>query len=153
MSGRAMAALVGSLILLAGCGQGGSAPSGVDGAAARALLATLPPAYRSADLANGQLRFQLCRSCHNAGAGGANMTGPHLHGVFGRKAGAMPGFPYSAALAKTGFVWDADHLDRWLTKPRAYVPGTRMSFVGIKDDADRRDLIAYLKVVTSDPAR
>ena len=136
---------------LTACGPGGGGATDADLATpqAKALLAQLPPVYAGADLANGKLRFILCRSCHTAIAGGADMTGPNLHGVFGRRAASKPGFAYSDALKARAWIWDADRLDVWLKAPRDAVPGTKMSFVGIKDDKDRRDLIAYLKVATS----
>jgi cytochrome c len=74
------------------------------------------------------------------------MTGPHLHGVVGRKAGSITDYNYSDAVKKAGFTWDAAHLDKWITNPRADLPGTKMSFVGMKDPKDRTDVIAYLMV-------
>ena len=118
-------------------------------AAAQALLDELPAAYRQADLENGRLHFNLCRACHTITPGGPNMTGPNLYGVFGRKVASKAGYSYSAALSAKSWTWDAEHLDGWLKSPRTDVPGTKMSFYGIPDDEDRRDLIAYLKVATS----
>ncbi len=118
-------------------------------AAAQALLDQLPPAYRQADLQNGRLHFNLCRACHTITPGGPDMTGPNLYGVFGRKVASKAGYSYSAALSKKDWTWDAEHLDGWLKSPRTYAPGTKMSFYGIPDDEDRRDLIAYLKVASS----
>lgn len=112
------------------------------------LLDALPAPYNTADLVNGEAKFALCRSCHTITPGGANMTGPNLHGVFGRKAAQVTGFKYSDALTNSGIVWDAQHLDEWLAKPMTYLPGTKMSFAGIKDPKDRTDLIAYLMVET-----
>ena len=117
--------------------------------AAQALLDDLPLAYRQADLENGRLHFNLCRACHTITPGGPNMTGPNLYGVFGRKVASKVGYGYSAALSAKSWTWDAEHLDGWLKSPRTYVPGTKMSFYGIPDDEDRRDLIAYLKVASS----
>jgi len=147
---------------LAACGQSGSgssdeaASSGPAPAAApemseaekQALLASLPAPYNTADLANGEAKFALCRSCHTITPGGANMTGPNLHGVFGRKAAQVDKFRYSEALKTSGIVWDASHLDQWLAKPMTYLPGTKMSFAGVKDEKDRIDLIAFLMVET-----
>jgi len=135
-----------------------SGQTGAPGAAAPAapasdadrqkLLAALPAPYDAADLANGEAKFALCRSCHTIKPGGANMTGPNLHGVFGREAGQVEGFRYSDVLLKSGIVWDPSHLDEWLANPRTYLPGTKMSFAGLKDAKDRADLIAYLMVET-----
>jgi cytochrome c len=112
----------------------------------QALLAALPAPYNTGDLQNGEMRFALCRSCHTITPGGPNMTGPNLYGVFGRKAGTHPNFSYSQAVRDAGFTWDAAHLDQWLTNPRGFLPGAKMSFAGLRDEKDRVDLIAYLKV-------
>jgi len=117
-------------------------------AAKAAALAALPAPYNTGDLSNGQSKFAFCRSCHTATEGGPDLTGPNLYGVFGRKAGSKPGYTYSDAVKNAGFVWDAEHLDKWLAEPRTFLPGTKMSFAGLKDPKDRVDLIAYLKVET-----
>ena len=112
------------------------------------LLASLPAPYNQADLENGRRAFARCRSCHTLTEGGANMTGPNLWGVFGRQAGSHPRYNYSNALSSAGFAWDAERLDHWLENPRTFLPGNKMSFPGLPEDADRRDVIAYLKVET-----
>ena len=129
------------------------APAGLTDAQKKALLADLPAAYQSADLSNGEAKFALCRSCHTTDPGGTDMVGPNLSGIFGRKAGSKPGFSYSDGLAKAGWSWDADHLDKWLENPKAQVPDTKMTFVGLADPNDRRDVIAFLKVQTSPPPK
>lgn len=113
------------------------------------ILASLPAPYNAADLKNGEMKFALCRSCHTITPGGANMTGPNLYGVFGRKAASVESYNYSDVLKTSEIVWDAQHLDQWLANPRTYLPGNKMSFAGLKDAKDRADLIAFLMVETS----
>lgn len=112
----------------------------------QAAIASLPAPYNGGDYLNGKSKFALCSSCHSIAEGGPNMTGPNLHGVFGRKAGSLASFNYSTAIKAAGFVWDGDHLDQWLANPRGFMPGTKMSFIGLKSPKDRIDVIAYLKV-------
>ena len=118
----------------------------------QAVIATLPAPYSGGDYLNGKSKFALCASCHTVTAGGPNMTGPNLHGLFGRKAGSMAGFAYSDAVKAAGFAWDPDHLDKWVANPRAFIPGTKMSFLGLKDPKDRIDLIAYLRAESGEAA-
>ena len=110
------------------------------------ILASLPAPYSEGDLANGRRQFAKCRSCHVIEKGGDNRVGPALHGMFGRTAGTVPGFNYSPALKGVGFTWDAEKLDQWLADPKGFLPRNRMSFVGLKQEKDRRDVIAYIKV-------
>ncbi|WP_332766672.1 c-type cytochrome [Phenylobacterium sp.] len=142
---------MGACALLAGCGQKtetppAAAPQELTAEQKAAILASLPAPYNTADLANGKSKFGLCKSCHTIAPGGANMTGPNLHGVFGRKAGSVADYKYSDAVKNAGFVWDAEHLDKWLAEPRTFLPGTKMSFAGLKEAKDRVDLIAYVKI-------
>lgn len=118
-----------------------------------AILASYPAPYNTADLANGKAKFALCQSCHTIAPGGANMTGPNLHGVFGKASASNPDFKYSDALKNAGWVWDANHLDHWLERPQTFLPGTKMTFAGLKDAKDRVDLIGYLMVETGHKAK
>jgi cytochrome c len=127
-----------------------SAPALTD-AQKKTLLAGLPAAYQGADLSNGEAKFAVCQACHTIVQGGADMTGPNLWGIFGRKAGSEATFTYSDDLKNAGWAWDADHLDKWITNPKTVLNGTKMTFVGVADAGDRRDIIAYLKVSTSPP--
>ncbi len=156
-----------ALLAVAACGKSGQAPAPTNAANAapaaapsaltdaqkKALLAELPAAYQSADLSNGEAKFALCRSCHTIDQGGTDMIGPNLWGIFGRKAGTKAGFAYSDGLSKAGWRWDADELDKWITNPKTLVPDTKMTFVGLADPNDRRDVIAFLKVQTSPPPK
>lgn len=112
----------------------------------KASLASLPAPYNAGDPDNGRRKFGQCRSCHSITEGGPNMTGPNLWGVYGRKAGTEAGYSYSDALKAAGWNWDAQHLDAWIKSPRTVLPDTKMTFLGLKTDKDRVDLIAYLKL-------
>lgn len=149
-----------ALMMLSACGQGGDSaapeqdakptPAPVSEAEKQARVSTLPAPYNTADLANGQRKFAMCRSCHTITEGGSNMTGPNLHGVFGHKAGQHADYKFSEALANSGLTWDAATLDKWVANPRGLVPGTKMAFAGLKDPKDRIDLIGYLKAEAGD---
>lgn len=112
------------------------------------MVATLPSPYHEADLAAGATEFARCRSCHTITKEGANGTGPNLFGVFGRHVAAHPDYDYSDALEEEDFIWDAEKLDHWLTEPREFVPGNKMSFRGLRDEEDRINLIAFLMAET-----
>lgn len=142
-------------ISLAACGKSegtSSTPPPVAAAPAlseaekAAILATYPAPFATADLANGEAKFALCKSCHTIVEGGANLTGPNLHGVYGRKAAAHDDYKFSDALKAANITWDAASLDQWLAKPMEMVPGTKMSFAGMKDQKDRTDVMAYVMV-------
>lgn len=87
--------------------------------------------------------FAACAACHTTEAG-KNGFGPSLAGVAGRRAASLPGYAYSDALKKSGLVWNAKTLDRWLTSPQRAVPGTKMPFTGIADPAARKQMVDYL---------
>ena len=154
---RLATASLAALLMLSACGDGGDtapeqAAAPVNDAEKQARLASLPAPYNTADLANGQRRFATCRSCHTLTEGGASMTGPNLHGLFGRKAATHGTYKYSDALKASGITWDAASLDKWIENPREVVPGTKMAFAGIKDPKDRADLVGYLAVETGKPS-
>ena len=145
----------GSMAVVAGALALGACSGGADGgasAADAAALAALPAPYATADLANGRTVFKQCRACHTVAADGPNLVGPNLHGVFARRIGTKPDYAYSEAARSAGFAWDPAQLDRWLTDPRGFLPGTKMAFAGVKEPADRRDVIAYLLIETNRPA-
>jgi len=97
------------------------------------------------DAAAGGMAFQQCAECHSPGTGDG--AGPGLKGVFGRRAGAKPGFDFSPALASSKITWDDKTLDAFLANPQQAVPGTSMAFGGDTDAKERADLIAYLKTL------
>jgi len=126
-----------------------AAPVELTDAQKATLVATLPAPYNTGDVANGKKVFAVCKSCHTVVQGGANMTGPNLWGVIGRKSASEAGFNYSDGMKALNITWDAPQIDKWIENPKAMVEGTKMSFVGVKAPKDRIDVIAYLKTETS----
>ncbi|QIQ85419.1 cytochrome c family protein [Erythrobacter sp.] len=107
-------------------------------------LAEVALADLSGDAATGKTLFTKCMACHSI-EDGVNRVGPHLHGVVGRDAGSVEDFNYSDANRNSGITWSREVLFDYLVAPQQYIPGTRMSFPGLKDPQDRADLIAYLE--------
>lgn len=88
--------------------------------------------------------FAMCKACHSVEPG-KNGIGPSLAGIWGEKAGDVPGFDFSQPMKDSGLVWNQATLDRYLADPRGVVPGTKMAFGGVKDAAKRQELIDYIK--------
>ena len=91
----------------------------------------------------GEARFADCAACHRLEPG-VNNVGPSLHGIFSRKAGEIADFRYSPAMKRSGIVWTAETLDKYIADPQAAVPANRMPYAGMASASDRADLIAYL---------
>lgn len=99
----------------------------------------------SADPAKGEATFAKCTSCHTINAGGANGIGPNLHGVVGEGIGTgAGGFAFSDALKSKGGTWSFEALDEWLKSPKAFAPGTKMTFAGLSKPEDRANIIAFM---------
>ena len=109
----------------------------------------LGAALFSADLTRGERLFAgQCSTCHSINVGGANGTGPNLHNVVGATKMIASGFNYSGSMKGASGQWTYENLDAWLKSPAGYMKGTSMSFAGIKKDADRASVIAYLAANT-----
>jgi cytochrome c2 len=104
----------------------------------------------SGDAANGEKVFKKCRACHQA-VEGKNGVGPSLWGVVGRAVASVEGFNYSDAMLSRGGTWDFAALNAFLTDPKGTVPGTKMSFPGLKSEQDRLDVITYLNEIDGTP--
>jgi cytochrome c len=102
-------------------------------------------ALAEGDAAAGEKAFNKCKACHTVEQGGANRVGPNLHGVVGRKAGAVDGFSYSKPVKEGDVTWTEENLDKSLADPKGFIPGNKMAFPGVKKDDERQDIIAYLK--------
>jgi cytochrome c len=114
-------------------------------AAAAAVFAT-GTALAAGDPEAGKAVFRKCATCHSSDPG-VNLIGPSLHGVIGRHAGSIQGYSYSSAMKSFDKTWDEAMLNTYLPDPRAVVPGTKMTFPGLKDEKDRQDVIAYLETL------
>jgi cytochrome c len=111
------------------------------------VLVMAASAQAAGDPKMGEQLYNKCKACHSLQAG-KNGVGPSLHGLFGRKAGTMPGYTYSAAMKKADVVWNEDTLKKFLADPRMFIPGNKMVFPGMKNETQLDDLIAYLKQAT-----
>ncbi len=106
----------------------------------------------SANADEGAKIAKKCAACHSFEKGGPNKVGPDLWGVVGRPIAEHEGFSYSSALSeKKGQNWDYDHLNNFITSPKAYAPGTKMTFAGLSKDSERADVIAYLRTLADTP--
>lgn len=109
------------------------------------------PLLAAASVEAGQKAAAKCAACHSFDKGGANKVGPNLFGVVGASKGHMANFAYSDGLKKTGGEWSFDSLFKFIGNPKAYAPGTKMAFAGIKSAKERADLIAYLNAQSDSP--
>ena len=112
------------------------------------IAALLP----DADTAKGVKVFKKCKSCHTVDKGGKNKIGPNLWDVVNADIGMREGFGYSKAFAAKDGKWTYDSLNAFLIKPKAYIPGTKMAFAGLKKARDRAAVIAYLRSLSDSPA-
>ena len=111
-----------------------------------ALLAVVVSGeVKAQDAAAGEKVFGVCRACHQVGETAKNNVGPSLNGLFGRKAGTIAGYNYSAANKDSGLTWDEATFREYIKDPKAKIPGTKMIYAGLKDEQRTNDLIAYLQ--------
>jgi cytochrome c len=130
-------------------------PAAGEAAAPAAAAVPIAQLLVKADAKAGEATFKKCQSCHSGEKGGPNKVGPDLWGVVDRPVGEHEGFAYSAGMkefSKGGAEhWTFDNLNHFLTAPKAFVKGTAMGFAGIKNDAERANLIAYLRTLADSP--
>lgn len=145
----ARAGIAGAALCLVG--PGNAAPGNAPGNAPEHAASehTSPANAASGDAAAGEKIYERCLACH---ALAYDRTGPRHCGLFGRSAGSVPGFDYSDAMRRSGIVWNASTLDRFLADPLGTVPGTTMGYAGVPDSHERRDLIAWLAQASASPS-
>jgi cytochrome c len=122
------------------------------GGAASEKLEPIEPLLASANPQEGQNIAKKCLQCHSFEKGGSAKVGPNLWGIVNAKLGHVEGYAYSQSLKEKGGQWTYENLNAFLYKPKAFIQGTKMAFVGIKKAKDRADLIAYLRTLSDTPA-
>lgn len=105
----------------------------------------------SADPKKGEAAAKKCATCHNFAKGGPNGVGPNLYGVVGRPKGSHPGFNYSDAMKNKGGNWTFEDINHFITNPKAFIPGTKMTYAGDAKASDRANIIAYLNQNSDSP--
>jgi cytochrome c len=119
-------------------------------ASALAAIAISASGASAQDVDAGQHQFNKCLPCHSIGPDAENKIGPELNGLDGRHSGTAPNYSYSDANKNSGIVWDEASFKEYIKNPAAKVPGTKMTFAGIKNEQDINDLWAYLKQFDAD---
>ena len=112
----------------------------------------IEPLLASADASAGEALVRRCTACHTLEKGGANRVGPNLFDIVNADKAHIDGFAYSTAMAEAEGTWTYENLSRFLFSPRDYTPGTKMNFAGLRRDADRANLIVYLRTLSDNPA-
>ena len=107
--------------------------------------------FASASAAEGAKVFKKCAACHSIAEDGGNKIGPALWGVLGRPAGSIPDYKYSKAMAAHGKSWSFEEMNGFLTKPKGWIKGTKMSFAGLKNAKERAAVILYMNENTNSP--
>jgi cytochrome c len=127
-------------------------PGAAEPSAAKEPEQPMEAMMASASVEKGQAAAKPCQACHTFEKGGPNRVGPNLFGIVDRPRASHPGFNYSSAMKAKGGNWTYDELDKFIVDPRGDIPGTAMTFAGIKNDQQRADVIDYLHTLSDNPA-
>ena len=111
---------------------------------------SLASAALAQDAAAGKTSFNKCLPCHSIGEGAKNKVGPELNGLNGRKSGTAPDYNYSDANKNSGITWDEATFKEYIKDPKAKIPGTKMTFAGIKNETEAQNLWAYISSFDKD---
>ena len=117
---------------------------------AAVLIAVSPVSGVAQDAQKGRTVFNICLACHTIGPGAQNKIGPELNGLDGRNAGTVPNFDYSDANKNSGIVWNEETFEDYIKNPAAKVPDTKMTFTGVKNEQQVKDLWAYISQFDAD---
>lgn len=128
-----------------------SAAKAAPAKAKEAAIEDIKPLLAKASVDEGQKLFKKCQVCHTAAKGAGNKVGPDLWNVVGRAKASVEDFKYSDPLKGKGGEWTYDDLDHFIANPKDYVPGTKMTFAGMKKVDERADVIAYLRTLNDSP--
>ncbi len=119
--------------------------------AAPAAAEPIEKLLQTASVEKGAAAAKKCAACHTFGKGDKNAVGPNLYGIVGDKVGEGRNFNFSAAMKAKGGTWTIDDLNKFITNPKGYIPGTAMGFAGIQKDSERADVLAYLNSLSDNP--
>jgi cytochrome c len=132
--------------------EAASAPAEAATSEASGKPAPLPAELLAkADVAAGELLAKKCAACHTFGSGEPNRVGPNLYGVIDRPRASIAGFAYSDAIKKLGGDWAPQDIAAFIFNPKAYAPGTKMTFVGLPKPEDRANVLAFLNTKSDKP--
>lgn len=132
-----------SFILLACGGEKAAEPAALEKTEPQKQVVELTPVQRGAKV------YAKCRACHTLEEDGRHKVGPNLWAVYGSKAGTKEGFAYSKAMIASDITWDETTMNDYLTRPSSYMPGNKMTFIGLKKQEDRDAVQAYMKEKTT----
>ncbi len=116
--------------------------------AASVVFIVASGALAAGDIAKGKRLAKKCTVCHTLNKGGKNRLGPNLYGILGSSTASVKGYKYSKAMASSGIIWDEVSFTEFMTRPKKFLKGTKMSYLGLKKAAQRADLLAYFKTLT-----